>query len=339
MMMNVEWDFTNACTNPAVLKILSFIFQLLDILCFIIPMVLIIMLSVDFLKNVIASKDEEFQKNANMVIKRIVFAIVLFLLPTIVKFMLALVSDATNNLSGEYQSCIDNIDYIKVYENNYNEMLKQEEEKWKRYLAKKNSADNIFRNVIQSYTISDRPSNEGSNFNGTTMGQKYNLTDEQLRFLTSVCIREQGDNLSGIQAEASLMANLYEIKGGGYSSVDSYVRNSGWFGSNFSGLSNPTTEQLDAVKTVLIFGNRTLPLYVDEHDCIYCGPSYGYDIISATNNGVAIDVNNRSLYQQDVTVLKNKYGATYTFYTFPYDGADPFGYTAEARAKVQARNS
>ena len=38
-------------------------------------------------------------------------------------------------------------------------------------------------------------------------------------------------------------------------------------------------EIVDAVKTVLVLGKRTLPLYVNEHDCIDCG-SAGYDIIS-----------------------------------------------------------
>lgn len=158
-------------------------------------------------------------------------------------------------------------------------------------------------------------------------GTKYSLTSLQLKKIARLCDQEQG-SVAGCAAEASLMANLYELVGyKKYKSLYEYVRNGGWFyrAAHFMDNGSYTSSQLAAVKDVLANGNRTIPLYVDEHDCFS-------DIKSATNNGKAITVTNRSAYKQGVTVIKNRYGSTYTFWSFPASGSDPFGYTANSRA-------
>ena len=78
--------------------------------------------------------------------------------------------------------------------------------------------------------------------------------------------------------------------------------------------------QIAAVKDVLVNANRTLPQYVDEHDCI------SPDIISISTG----DKSDRSDYIKGKTIIRNRYGSTYTFYCFPAAGCDPFGYTAAA---------
>ena len=95
-----------------------------------------------------------------------------------------------------------------------------------------------------------------------------------------------------------------------------------------SNTSNLKDDVLQAVRAVLVDGKRTLPGYVDEHDCFS-------DISSATNNGSSISVSDRSSYKQNVTIMHNVYGSTYTFYTFPESNSDPFGYISEDnRAKI-----
>lgn len=150
-------------------------------------------------------------------------------------------------------------------------------------------------------------------------GQKYDLTDEEIRYLAAVCKREQG-SVSGAKMEASLMANLYESsRGKNYDSVTSYVKNSSWFGSRNVSTENVDQAYVDAVKDVLVDGNRYVASNIDEHDCIS-------DITYASNNGVAISTSDRSAYIPGVTVIKNKYGSTYTFAGFAPNGGDPFGY-------------
>ena len=161
----------------------------------------------------------------------------------------------------------------------------------------------------------------------TYKGTKYSLTAIQLKKLARLCDQEQG-SVAGCAAEASLMANLYELVGyKKYKSLYEYVRNGGWFyrAAHYMDNGSYTASQLAAVKDVLVNGNRTVPLYVDEHDCFS-------DIKSATNNGKFITVTDRSAYKQNVTIIKNRYGSTYTFWSFPAPGSDPFGYTDNARA-------
>ena len=157
--------------------------------------------------------------------------------------------------------------------------------------------------------------------------KKYALSNEQLAQLTYVAYREQGTD-AGAAAEASLMANLYEQdRGRPYGEVGdanglvNYVLNGGWFAAASTGSSDYDSNHMNIVKQVLVNGKRTLPVYVDEHDCLS-------DLSSVSNTSIS----NRSGYIKDVTIINNVYGATYTFYEFPggeASGTDPFGYTSK----------
>ena len=160
---------------------------------------------------------------------------------------------------------------------------------------------------------------------------KYDLTDDQLAQIASLAYHEQG-TAKGAAAEASLMANLFEIKGSNYGEgadgLYNYVRTSGWFANAAKNMDSydASPEIIAAVKSVLVDGKRTLPGYIDEHDWIN-------DLKSVTNDGESIDKKDRSQYVQFKTEIKNIYGATYTFYSFPDTNSDPFGYTSEERRK------
>lgn len=91
------------CGGTAVLRVIKFIFTLLDLLLFLVPMMLIIMVSVDFMKNVISGKEEEMKKNLNLCIKRLIYAGVIFLIGPIVEIAMTLLG----NLNLDYLSCID----------------------------------------------------------------------------------------------------------------------------------------------------------------------------------------------------------------------------------------
>ena len=49
----------------------------------------------------------------------------------------------------------------------------------------------------------------------------FSLTDDELLQIASLCQQEQG-SAKGAATEASLMANLYEIKGSSYGSIYNY---------------------------------------------------------------------------------------------------------------------
>lgn len=156
---------------------------------------------------------------------------------------------------------------------------------------------------------------------------KYKLTATQLQKLANLCVQEQG-SMDGVKAEASLMANLLETSvrrqekyGTDGNGLYNYVRNGGWFyrAAHFMDGPKVASKYVEAVRDVLVNGNRTLPQYVDEHDCFS-------DILSISTGSIR----NRADYLSGVTIIKNKMGSTYTFYCFPASGSDPFGYTKAA---------
>ena len=163
---------------------------------------------------------------------------------------------------------------------------------------------------------------------------KYVLTDEQLILLTSRAMAEQGTP-KGAAAEASLMANLFELQGSKYGvggeGLYNYVVYGGWFGSSERVLATnkalATEEAIKAVKSVLVEGKRTLPKYIDEHDCINC--TKNGDISSITLDGKNVSKLDKLNYVQHKTIINNIYGATYTFYSFPTESSDPFGYKSK----------
>lgn len=156
---------------------------------------------------------------------------------------------------------------------------------------------------------------------------KYDLSESQLVKIARLCVQEQG-NIEGCKAEASLMANLLETSparqkkyGTGADGLYNWVRNGPWFSraAHWMDYGHASEKAIDAVRDVLVNGNRTLPQYVDEHDCIS-------DILSISTGSKS----DRSDYIKNKTIIKNCYGSTYTFWCFPAPGCDPFGYTKPA---------
>jgi len=157
-------------------------------------------------------------------------------------------------------------------------------------------------------------------------GRGYSLSDDQIRYITALCIKENGRSINAIAFEASLIANLTDM--GTWGSSPWTVAQSSWFASaskvvfsqspppgNVNGVAI-TNEMLAVVKDVLVNGNRTTK--ANEHDCLS-------DIISVTNNGVSFNKTDRSQYISGVTIITNKHGVRYVFECFPSASSDPFG--------------
>lgn len=157
---------------------------------------------------------------------------------------------------------------------------------------------------------------------------KYILTNKQIKGIANIVLHEQG-TVAGWYAEASQIANRTDIKGDSYATgkraVDTVT--SGWYAHGESrylaGTKNETVIWI--VENVFCKGLRTLPRYIDEHDCTS-------DIASAKNGDKSVR-NAKSKWIRHQTKIRNRMGANYTFYDFPggYNtGVDPFGYTQAA---------
>lgn len=175
------------------------------------------------------------------------------------------------------------------------------------------------------------------------MATKYNLTDTQIRHIAIICFREQGSNDAGVRACASQMCNYYEkYQKKKFKSVYECVFGSGWYWTKSKNdqwvKEHPNVPQsvINAVRDVICNGNRSLPEYVDEYDCLS-------DIALIINDGVTYTrernkayVMNRANYHKGKTIIQNVYAESsydrYTFYCFP-DGVngqcDAFGFISK----------
>ncbi|MCI9063799.1 MAG: formylglycine-generating enzyme family protein [Clostridia bacterium] len=186
-------------------------------------------------------------------------------------------------------------------------------------------------NVLTSSTITKSGIGKVTSFN------KYPLTDDQIQQIANLCLAEQG-SLEGAAAEASLMANIFEINnysklskyGPGADGLFTFIKTSGWWADSQKIMEGEQGEKaskdyIKAVKSVLVDGKRILPLYVDEHDD-------KDDILSITTDGIEGNKTDKSQYVQFKTIItqnskKIKGGGKYTYYG--HFGADPFGYIKE----------
>lgn len=333
---------SDACTT--ILGVVYFVRALLDILYIIIPIGLIIMISVDFAKGVI--NVDEGSKAVKFIVTRIIYAFAIILLPNVLFSAVGAVGINLSDAESCWQYIEDNdVETVKKLMEQKSEALEKKNEELQEKLNEQNAEH--YEAIKQSLENGKKYATGSSSSGGTFNGQTYQLTDAQLTRLAGRCAQEQGNNVDGASAEASLMANLFELYGSSYGTggdgLYNYVEKGGWFASYQGTVASQ--EVKDAVDKVFKYGQRTLPLYVNEHDCWKCNP-YKYcsngnlgDICSIKTDGKTetslSKITERNNYVQDKTIITNVYGSVYTFYTFPTSTSDPFGYTDDAYKKIK----
>lgn len=92
----------DVCENLSILGVILFIKNLLKIICVVVPILLLLFLIIDFVKATMENDSEKMSKVKNTAIKRIVYAILVFLVPAIVNGFMSLLGDSTN-----FSSCYD----------------------------------------------------------------------------------------------------------------------------------------------------------------------------------------------------------------------------------------
>lgn len=121
----------SGCENPDILRIIYFALKILDIIFLLVPIGLIIFLIIDIYKSVISGEEKDIKKNNKIIINRLIFAVLLFFVPTIVGAVVNLLSDVglayytnENDEKITYQQCLDNANLTKIQE----QQAKQDEE-------------------------------------------------------------------------------------------------------------------------------------------------------------------------------------------------------------------
>lgn len=101
-----------ACQNPDILRVIMYILKLLDIVFIIVPIGLIVMIGIDLFKNVTSLKDDNMKKNTQTAVKRIIYCVCLFFVPTIVSFVNTILDD----LGVDYVACFNNANETYIEE-------------------------------------------------------------------------------------------------------------------------------------------------------------------------------------------------------------------------------
>lgn len=105
------------CEDPEVLKIIYYIRSIISIAFIVIPIVLIVYITFDFVKNVSAGNEDTMKKNQKIVIKRIVYCLMVFMVMPITNIAFSTFKTSGNEglLSANgvnYLSCWANADNI-----------------------------------------------------------------------------------------------------------------------------------------------------------------------------------------------------------------------------------
>lgn len=96
-LINVMANGTGICDpNTGLLSVFGFIGNIITIIKIAIPIILILMGSIDLTKAVMASKDDEIKKAQTTLMKRAIVGVVIFFIPSIVSLLMSLLNQSTD---------------------------------------------------------------------------------------------------------------------------------------------------------------------------------------------------------------------------------------------------
>lgn len=85
------------CSPAELATLVRLIRKVITIICIAVPIALILFGTIDMAKAVMAQKDDEVKKAQEMLIKRFIYAVIVFFVPFLVGFIMKAVADVTNN--------------------------------------------------------------------------------------------------------------------------------------------------------------------------------------------------------------------------------------------------
>lgn len=96
-LINIMADSIMCDPNGGLLSIFTFIGNIITFIKIAIPIILILMGSIDLTKAVIASKDDEIKKAQGILMKRAIVGVVIFFIPSIVTLLMNLVNQGDSD--------------------------------------------------------------------------------------------------------------------------------------------------------------------------------------------------------------------------------------------------
>lgn len=115
----------NECPNDyEILRVIYFVLLIIKIILIIVPIGVILMTGLDLFKNVATSKEDDMKKNLNIAIKRIVYCVCVFFVPTIVNLVFSILGDIGVDYA-TYVSCANLEDINVVIKNKASKLVAQ----------------------------------------------------------------------------------------------------------------------------------------------------------------------------------------------------------------------
>lgn len=103
----------NPCEDPNILRIILFIRKIMEIAFIAVPIVLIVLITFDFIKNVTANSEDVIKKNQKIVIKRLIYAVMLFFVIPIVNLTFSAFDSSGNKELYGYEE----VNYLTCWTN------------------------------------------------------------------------------------------------------------------------------------------------------------------------------------------------------------------------------
>lgn len=101
-----DWDVASFCNGPVqgVFTTIGWVFFILKI---VVPIILIVMGSIDLAKVLLSNKYDELQKQIGILVKRVILGVLIFFIPTILSFVVELIGgdDIYDENSGTFGRC------------------------------------------------------------------------------------------------------------------------------------------------------------------------------------------------------------------------------------------
>lgn len=164
------------CQNPTILRVLYFASLFLDIAFVVIPIGLIIMLLVDFSKVVISGKEEDQIKTNKLVVKRIMYAVFIFVTPWMINFVMTIINKVGIDIGGDFNLCINTVKAISAGTDNiekYDALLEKEEEIEKKKLNERREKEKDISSEGKYATAANEMINLAKGEIGHKGGGKY----------------------------------------------------------------------------------------------------------------------------------------------------------------------
>lgn len=90
-MFILAGDTVNVCTDDMA-NILAIVRFALTVIQWVVPIILIVLGSIDLVRAVVAGKDEEIKKHQTTLLKRVIAAVIVFLVPLLVTLIMGFLS-------------------------------------------------------------------------------------------------------------------------------------------------------------------------------------------------------------------------------------------------------